>query len=259
MATKTLTKELETINLTPTEAEETDGIPAVDPYIPEPVPPAPLRLPVLPTHPTCRSITAIIADLSRVLPDGCVATKTVKGTKIRYLHWQTVARLLDAYAPGWDGYPTRLEQHGATVRVTYRIDIPCLEGTVCREATGEDDEWEEKEETRYGNPSANAQANAFKRAAALFGCGQWLYDKPEDPTAQAMATYFKQEKQAALIDLGQALIGRGMDRQQALDWLKTQAGVTRLDHIPIAMIKTLLAYVIEHDKTDEFTRIVAEL
>lgn len=201
----------------------------------------------LPASLTCRSITAIIADLSRPLPEACVATKVVKGTTIRYLHWQAVMRILDTYAPGCNGEVTRLEQHGSTLRVTYRLYIPCAEGVVWREATGEDDEWddEDTEEKRYGNPSANAQANAFKRAAALFGVGMWLYDKPNDSTAKGLAEYFKNEKQAALIDLGKALIDKGMSRKQAADWLKTKAGVTSIDQIPIAAIKTMLAYVIE--------------
>jgi Rad52/22 family double-strand break repair protein len=220
---------------------------------PAPVPkPAPhATIPLLPATLTCRSITAIVAELSRPLPDICVAMKTVKGTQIRYLHWQTVARLLDAYAPGWNGEVTRLEQHGATLRVTYRVYIPCDEGVVWREATGEDDEWEATEETRYGNPSANAQANAFKRAAALFGVGQWLYDKPQDPTAKGLAEYLRQEKQATIIDLGKALIDKGMDRKEALDWLKTKAGVTSIDQVPITAIKTMLSYVIETPKLDD--------
>jgi hypothetical protein len=232
--------------------------------VPEPAPHA--TMPRLPATLTCRSITAIVADLSRPLPDSCVATKPAPRVKkaprpdgydtetsatIRYLRWQTTARVLDAYAPGWNGEVTRLEQHGATLRFTYRISIPCAEGVVWREATGEDDEWGEEEETRYGNPSANAQANAFKRAAALFGVGQWLYDKPQDPTAKGLAEYLRQEKQATIIDLGKALIDKGMDRKEALDWLKTKAGVTSIDQVPITAIKTMLSYVIETPKMDD--------
>lgn len=204
--------------------------------------------PPLPAQLTCRSITAIIADLSRPLPTSCIATKVVKGTTISYLHWQTVARMLDTYAPGWNGEVTRLEQQGQMLRVTYRLHIPCAEGVVWREATGEDDEWEMDEETRYGNPSANAQANAFKRAAALLGCGQWLYDKPQDMTAKALAEHFKQEKGTALAELGTALKQHGMGRNCALDWLKTHTGVTKLEQIPLAAIRTMLAYVIQQEE-----------
>lgn len=205
---------------------------------------APVLLPPLPAHLTRRSITAIVADLSRPVR-AAVAVKIVSGERISYLHWQTVARLLDAYAPGWTGEVTRLDHHGQTLRVTYRLTIPCAEGFDWREAIGEDDEWGDEEKNRFGNPAANAQANAFKRAAALFGVGQWLYDKPDDPTVAGLAEYFKQEKQAALIELGKALLAKGMDRKQALDWLKTKAGVTSVDQMPIVAIKTLLAHVLE--------------
>lgn len=209
---------------------------------------APVQAPFLPGSLGLRPITAIVADLSRPLPSACVASKTVKGSTIAYLHWQTVARLLDTYAPGWQGEVTRLEQQGQVVRVTYRLLIPCAEGRVWREATGEDDEWEPDEETRYGNPSANAQANAFKRAAALFGCGQWLYDKAGDPTGVALADYLRKEKGDALAELGTALKAKGMDRAQALDWLKTQAGVTRLEQIPLSTVRTMLAYVAQQEE-----------
>ena len=132
------------------------------------------------TNNTARSIRAIVADLSQPLPRECVATKTLKGTAISYLHWQTVSRVLDAYAPGWSGHIARIDQLGKNVAVTYRITIPCAEGTVTREATGQ----EEEDLEGYGDSTSNAEAMAFKRAAAKFGVGLWLYDK--DATAQAL-------------------------------------------------------------------------
>jgi len=171
----------------------------------------------------------------------------VKGTLIAYLHWQTVARLLDTYAAGWQGEVTRLEQHGATLRITYRLTIPSAEGLISREATGEDDEWEATEENRYGNPSANAQANAFKRAAVLFGCGQWLYDKSGDPTAKALIAHLTQEKTEALALLGKTLVQKGMSRHEALTWLKRQAGVTNLGAVPLSMLRSMLVLVAQED------------
>ena len=130
--------------------------------------------------PVLRSIRAIVADLSQPLPKECVATKTLKGTPIAYLHWQTVSRMLDAYAPGWSGQIARIDQLGTAIAVTYRLTLPCVEGTVSREATGQEDEDHEG----YGDSTSNAEAMAFKRAAAKFGVGLWLYDK--DATAQAL-------------------------------------------------------------------------
>jgi hypothetical protein len=51
--------------------------------------------------------------------------------------------------------------------------VPCLEGVVYREATGQ----EEEETTSYGDSSSNAESMALRRAAAKFGLGLYLYDK----------------------------------------------------------------------------------
>jgi len=138
-----------------------------------------------------RSIRTIVTDLSRPLPAACIATKTLraksgKSAQIAYLHWTTVAKVLDAYAPGWQGTVERIERVGTACVITYRLTIPCLEGLIVREATGQ----EEEEVDGYGDSTSNAEAMAFKRAAAKFGVGRWLYDK--DPTAQAVDAYLTQ-------------------------------------------------------------------
>ena len=57
--------------------------------------------------------------------------------------------------------------------VVVRITVPCLEGSIFREATGTEDE----ELKGYGDPSSNAEAMALKRAAAKFGLGLYLYSR----------------------------------------------------------------------------------
>jgi hypothetical protein len=197
--------------------------------------PGPVLLPSLALP--LRSIQAIIADLSRPLPADCVATKTQGGTAIAYLHWQTVARVLDAYAPGWDGQVTRIDHVGNTCAITYRLTIPCLEGTVSREATGQ----EEAEVKGYGDATSNAEAMAMKRAAAKFGLGAWLYDK--DTTAPALAAHLTAEKTQALAALGTRLDTLGRDRSHTLAWLKTQTGATRTRDIPLGAIQALLLHL----------------
>ncbi len=61
---------------------------------------------------------------------------------------------------------------GGKVIVVARITIPCAEGFVYREASGQ----EEEEGIKYGDSSSNAEAQALKRAAAKFGLGLYLYD-----------------------------------------------------------------------------------
>lgn len=151
----------------------------------EPPQPAQGALPVPSAPAPLRSIRAIVADLSQPLPPACVATKTVKGTTLRYLHWTTVARVLDAYAPGWSGTIVRIDQIASACVITYRITIPCLEGTVWREATGQEEA--QLGERAYGDSTSNGEAMAFKRAAAKFGLGAWLYAK--DGTDDALTAH----------------------------------------------------------------------
>lgn len=189
--------------------------------------------------PRC-SIQAIIADLSKPLPATCVASKTVQGQPIAFLHWQTVARLLDTYAPGWHGCVTRVDQVGTACAITYRLTIPCAEGEVSREATGQ----EEEEVKGYGDSTSNAEAMAFKRAAAKFGLGRWLYDK--DATGEALAQYLKAEKHRLLEELGKACDKAQLDRKQFIERLKQQTGASHNVDLPISALRAQLSYVTTH-------------
>jgi len=96
------------------------------------------------------------------------------GTELGYLEWFAVNRLLDVHCPGWSGEAV-VTVAGDTVIVTYTIRIPTDEGIVSRSATGSD---------KLGSgfdPVASAEQQAFKRAAARFGIGLDLYDKPAVP------------------------------------------------------------------------------
>jgi hypothetical protein len=67
--------------------------------------------------------------------------------------------------------------------LTGRLTIPTAEGTLYREATGTEELKEinpktgEIRELVYGDPSSNSESMAFRRAAAKFGLGLYLYDK----------------------------------------------------------------------------------
>ncbi len=203
--------------------------------------PEPAPQPVLTLALPRRSISAIVTDLSRPLPNACVATKAQGGQSIPFLHWQTVARILDAYAPGWHGAVARLDTVGKVCAITYRLTIPCLEGEISREATGQEDE--DFPEKAYGDSTSNAEAMAFKRAAAKFGVGQWLYDTRNDVTAQALGDHLKAEKQTALAELGKALDEAGLSRETTITWLRLQTGAVKNTEIPLAAIRALLGHV----------------
>lgn len=124
-----------------------------------------------------RPIAQIIADLSQPLPESRLKTKVIKGSQITFINWQTAVRALDYYAPGWSSEVRSVAQIGTRAVVVVRLSIPCSEGSVWREAIGQEDDWDDAEEKRYGDPTSNAEAMALKRACAKFGLGLYLYDK----------------------------------------------------------------------------------
>lgn len=125
-----------------------------------------------------KSITDIITDLSRPRPE-YVKQKTLKGNRIDFLEWHSAVRILDECAPGWQSEVKQVISEAGKIAVVVRICVPCAEGLVWREAIGNEDD----DASGYGDPFSNAQAMAFKRAAAMFGVGLYLYSK--DAPAQS--------------------------------------------------------------------------
>lgn len=128
-----------------------------------------------------RSITEIIADLSKPRPE-YVQTKTKGGATLKFIAWHNVVRILDECAPGWHSEVKQVLNQADLIAVIMRICIPCAEGLVWREAIG--NETDDTEDVKYGDPFSNAQAMAFKRTAAMFGVGLYLYQK-DAPRSQA--------------------------------------------------------------------------
>lgn len=126
-----------------------------------------------------RSISEIIADLSKPRPE-YVKTKTLKGNTIKFFEWHSVVRILDEHAPGWHSEVKQVISEAGRIAVIVRICIPCAEGLVWREAIGNEDD----DASGYGDPFSNAEAMAFKRTAAHFGVGLYLYNK-DAPRSQA--------------------------------------------------------------------------
>ena len=182
-----------------------------------------------------RPIASILADLAEPLPETCVATLERKGTKIRYLHWTTVAQWLDFYAPGWEGTITRLETAGGKVVVTYRITLHATEGTFSREATGQEDA--ELGDKEYGDSTSNAEAMAFKRAAAKFGVGAYLYDK--DGARAAMDAHMKTTRLAFIGRIDKLLEQAALKREEFWPWVFAAQGSTRLGHLGLGMLHGL--------------------
>lgn len=126
-----------------------------------------------------RPIAAILSDLTKPIPQRFIEQlekkdrRSGKVNHIPYIPWYSVAKLLDFYAPGWEGKINHITITGDRLILTYSITIHAEEGDFTRTATGQ----ELLDCGTYGDPSSNAESMAFRRAAAKFGLGLDLYDK----------------------------------------------------------------------------------
>ena len=120
-----------------------------------------------------RSIRDIVKDLSKPVAKRHLRSRKQGGKELTYISWYDAVKYLDHYAPGWNYEVRAMNSVGGKLILTIRLSVPCLEGVVYREATGQ----EEEETTSYGDSSSNAESMALRRAAAKFGLGLYLYDK----------------------------------------------------------------------------------
>jgi hypothetical protein len=206
-------------------------------------------LPLPPRLPR-RSIVAIIADLSRPLPPECIARieATAKRPAQDFLHWHTVAAILDTYAPGWEGEIVRIEKVGSQgkdsqgkdtqgkvrLAVTYRLTIHAAEGSFSTDGDGMEDE----DKDDYGDAMTSAVATAMKRAAAKRGVGRALYDK--DKKTAAFLSSIRLEKEAAFKELATLADAKGYARVALRAWVCRQAGVLRASDVPLYVVKALI-------------------
>ena len=120
-----------------------------------------------------RSIREIVRDLSKPVAGRHLRKRKQGGKDILYIAWHDAVKYLDHYAAGWNYEIKTMSNVAGKLIMTVRISIPCSEGMVFREATGQEDE----ELETYGNASSNAESMALRRAAAKFGLGLYLYDQ----------------------------------------------------------------------------------
>jgi len=121
-----------------------------------------------------RSITEIVADLSRTINAQRLRQRKQGGKEIDYLPWYEAVHYLDHYAPGWSYEIRSVSQIGENLVMTVRVSITCLEGVIWRDASSLEKIEDPK---RYGDAATNAESAALRRAASKFGLALYLYDK----------------------------------------------------------------------------------
>jgi hypothetical protein len=120
-----------------------------------------------------RSIRDIVKDLSKPVAKRHLRTRKQGGKELTYIAWYDAVKYLDHYAPGWCYEIRRIDSIAGKLILTIRLSIPCLEGVIYREATGQEDETHDS----YGDSSSNSESMALRRAASKFGLGLYLYEK----------------------------------------------------------------------------------
>jgi hypothetical protein len=129
--------------------------------------------PSAPSAPGEWSIDQIVKSLSRPLPASAIKQRKQGGQTIDYIPWHTVNRILDKYAIGWSFEITRIQTTNSDIFIVGRLTIPTSSGPVFREASGT----EKLDCGSYGDASSNSESMAFRRCAARFGLGLYMYDK----------------------------------------------------------------------------------
>jgi len=120
-----------------------------------------------------RSIRDIVKDLSKPVAKRHLRTRKQGGKELTYIAWYDAVKYLDHYAPGWCYEIRSMDSIAGKLILTVRLSVPCLEGVVWREATGQEDEAHDS----YGDSSSNAESMALRRSASKYGLGLYLYEK----------------------------------------------------------------------------------
>ncbi|MGL6342138.1 MAG: Rad52/Rad22 family DNA repair protein [Waterburya sp.] len=141
----------------------------------------------IPVSPGQWSLFQIQEALKRQLPPTMLKKLPADKGNAQYLPWYTVNKVLDKYAPGWTWEIKETLISRDRIFIVGRLTIPTSEGNVYREASGTEElkrlaydkklERYTEKEIAYGDPSSNAESMAFRRCAARFGLGLYLYER----------------------------------------------------------------------------------
>jgi hypothetical protein len=130
--------------------------------------------------PTCsRTVQDVLRALHAPLPPELLQHRRADNTgkTLTHIPWQVVNRQLTYLAPGWCGEVKFIHYGRESVTVTYKLSIPCADGTISRESTGT----KRLHSDGFGEPEQLAEQQAFCRAAARLGLGLYLYPDPAPP------------------------------------------------------------------------------
>ena len=122
----------------------------------------------------------LLADFEKPIDREYISQKSVfskkqESGKVEYVAWHTLCRLLNKHTNGYWEWKLRTQFMGDRTVIEGSLTIHGSDGSLTREATGN----EESNVNGYGDPSSNAEAMALRRCCAKFGLGLSLWEKPK--------------------------------------------------------------------------------
>ena len=120
-------------------------------------------------------LAEIISNLHQPVPSNLISHKTIKGNRLEYISWFDLGDLLDARCglASWSWEVRDIQQVGNRLTLVGCLTIYGEDRELRMMATGSED----IDTTSYGDPSSNAEAMCFKRAASKLGLARELWRK----------------------------------------------------------------------------------
>jgi hypothetical protein len=140
-----------------------------------------------------RTLAEILADFDKPIEPQYISQKPVfskkqESGKVGYVAWHTLCRLLNKHTNGYWEWRLRTQFMGDRTVIEGSLTIHGSDGSLTREATGN----EESDVDGYGDPSSNAEAMALRRCCAKFGLGLSLWEKAKSSNSGPKSNGFKQ-------------------------------------------------------------------
>lgn len=135
-----------------------------------------------------RTLSEILADMEKPVEQQFISTKPIQGSNIAFISWPALCRLLNLHCAGFWEWKIRSACAGDRTIVEGSLTIHGSDGSLTREATGNEFSGIDK----FGDPSSNAEAMALRRCCAKFGLGLELWEKSKTPKT----SFGKQEWEA---------------------------------------------------------------
>ncbi len=131
-------------------------------------------------------LTEILERLRQPVPPELISYKTLKGNRIDYISWTTLADLLDERT-GIDGWSWKLidqQQIGNRLTQVWELTIIGEDRSISRQASGDED----VDLDAYGTPATNVEAQCLRRCCAKYNLGRILWKKERKSNPQLPPT-----------------------------------------------------------------------